>query len=65
VIAQQKPASSRAAATAMIVRRFARCSSRVQVRCRRRCALHATAIASGGWLSWRSVSARPTLGRER
>ena len=48
VIAQQKPASSRAAATAMIVRRLARASRRVQVRCRRRCALQATAIASGG-----------------
>ena len=32
VIAQQNPASSRAAATAMIVRRLARCSRRVQVR---------------------------------
>ena len=36
VIAQQNPASSRAAATAMIVRRLARASRRVQVRCRRR-----------------------------
>jgi hypothetical protein len=35
VIAQQKPASSRAAATAMIVRRLARASTRFQVRCRR------------------------------
>jgi hypothetical protein len=32
VIAQQKPASSRATATAMIVRRLARASSRRQVR---------------------------------
>jgi hypothetical protein len=49
VIAQQNPASSRAAATAMIVRRFARCSRRAQTRCSRRCADHAIAIASGGW----------------
>ncbi len=35
VIAQQNPASSRAAATAMIVRRLLRASRRVQVRCNR------------------------------
>ena len=65
VIAHAKPASSRAAATAMIVRRLARASRRVQVRCSRRCADQAIAIASRGWLSWRSVSARPMLGRAR
>jgi hypothetical protein len=57
--------SSRAAATAMIVRRLARASSLAQVRCKRRCALHAVAIASGGWLAWRSLSARPMFGRAR
>jgi hypothetical protein len=45
VIAQQNPASSRAAATAMIVRRFARASSRVQVRCSRCWADQAIATA--------------------
>jgi hypothetical protein len=48
VIAQQKPASSRATATLMIVRRLVRCSSRVQTRCSRRWADQAIAIASGG-----------------
>jgi hypothetical protein len=65
VIAQANPASSRAAATAMIVRRFARASSLVQVRCSRRWADPAIAIASGGWSAWRSVSALPMLGRAR
>jgi hypothetical protein len=51
VIAQQKPASSRATAMAMIVRRLALASSRVQVRCRRCWALHAIAIACVGWPS--------------
>jgi hypothetical protein len=64
-IAQQNPASSRAAATAMIVRRLARCSSRVQVRCRRRWALQPIVIASVGWPSWRSASALPTRGALR
>jgi len=48
VIAHTNPASSRAAATAMIVRRFPRASRRVQVRCSRLCAVHAIAIASWG-----------------
>src|SRR5450755_1185782 len=65
VIAQANPASSRAAATAMMVRRLARFSRRVQVRCSRRWADQATAIASGGWSCWRSVSALPIVGRLR
>ncbi len=48
VIAQANPASSRAAATAMIVRRLARFSSRLQVRYSRCWADHAIAIASPG-----------------
>ena len=56
VIAQQNPTSSRAAATATIVRRLLRASSRAQVRCNRRCALHAIATASAGWPACRSVS---------
>lgn len=59
VIAQQKPASSRAAATARIVRRLARCSSRCQVRCRRcwalpivrECELH-------GWTTYVRIGGR-------
>jgi hypothetical protein len=65
VIAQQNPASSRAAATAMIVRRLARRSSLVQVRCSRCWADQAIAIASGGWLACRSVRALPIRGRGR
>ena len=41
--------SSRAAATAMIVQRLLRASSRAQMRCNRRCALQAIATASAGW----------------
>ena len=48
VIAQQNPLSSRAAATAIRLRRLPLASRRVQVRCSRRCADHATATASGG-----------------
>ena len=65
VIAQQNPTSSRAAATAMIVRRLLRASSLVQVRCNRRCALHATATASAGWPACRSVSVLRTAGALR
>jgi len=65
VIAQQKPASSRAAATAMIVRRFARASKRVQTRCRRRCADQAIATAAAGCPPWRALSALPIAGRLR
>ena len=48
VIAQMNPASSRAAATAMIVRRFPRFSRRVQVRCSRFCAVQEIATAAWG-----------------
>jgi len=48
VIAQQNPASSRAAATAIKVRRLARASSRAQVRFSRSCAFQATATAAWG-----------------
>ena len=64
-IAQQNPASSRATATAVRVRRLLRCSNRVQVRYRRRCADQAIAIASGGWPACRSVSVVPMRGRLR
>ena len=62
VIDQQKPASSRAAATAIRVRRLPLASRRAQVRCRRRWALQATATAWAGCPSWRSVSALAVLG---
>ena len=46
-----------AGAAAMIVRRLAPCSSRVQVRCGRCWAVQATATAWAGWPSWRPVNA--------
>ena len=62
--AQQKPASSRATATATIVRRLPRSvSSRCQVRCRRCCAAQEIARTCGGWPAWRRLSASPLARR--
>ncbi len=47
LIAQQNPASSPAAATAMIVRRLPRASIRVQTRCNRRWVFHDNATIAG------------------
>ena len=53
LIAQQNPASSRAAATAMIVRRLPRRSIRVQTRCRRRWVFHDSATIAASAPVWR------------
>ena len=55
VIAQQNPASSRAAATAMIVRRLGALRAVAQVRCSRRCALPGDRDRFGGLAAWRSL----------
>jgi hypothetical protein len=61
--AQQNPASSRATATATIVRRLPRCSaSRLHTRCSRCCACQAIAMMLAGCPSWRRCSVTPREG---